>query len=274
MIDNLRVGVARGVGVTRLPTHMVDAAVTLAHLERFCRAASQALGTTVEPVQTRSYTELLRKLDECEIDLGWLPPVVALHAQQVGLASPVLAPVRGGSSTFHAVLFARASSSIHGPTHLDGKRVAWVDRESAAGYAVIRAALRATGHDPARLFAAESFEGSHQAVVQAVMDGTADVGATYLHRDERGQLASAGWGSADARAVFEHGPIPADVLAASAEADPAVVARIVDAVLAASELHAAACELFEAESFVRVGSGHLDPLRALVDHFDDAVGHP
>ena len=274
MSDRVRVGVARSVGVTRLPTHMVDAAVTLARLERFCRALGGRLGLVAEPVQTRSYAELVQKLDDCEVDVAWLPPVVALHATQVGLALPLLAPIRGASSSFHTALFARAASELRGVDDLSGARVAWVDRESAAGYAVVRAALRAQGHDLARLFSRESFEGSHQAVVQSVSDGTADVGATYLHRGAGGALVSAGWGDAEMRVVFEHGPIPADVVAASVELEPALASRVVGALLDTppSELRGAARELFEAEGFVRVDAAHLGPLASLIDHFDDRRG--
>lgn len=274
MGDRVRFGVARSVGVTRLPVRMVDAAVTLARLERLCRALGQGLGTTVEPVQTRSYAELLKTLDDGAIELAWLPPVVALHAQQVGLGAPLLAPVRGGSATFHTALFVRDASAVQSDADLAGARVAWVDRESAAGYAVVRAALRAKGHDLGRLFASESFEGSHQAVVQAVMDGTADVGATYLHRAPGGAVRSAGWGDAAMRSVFEHGPIPADVLATAADCEPKLAARVAAALLdtARSEARVAACELFEATGFVRAGAEHLAPLAALIEHFDDAGG--
>ena len=275
MGERVRVGVARGVGVTRLPMHMVDAAVTLVHLERFCRALGQRVGVSADPVQTRSYADLVQKLDASELELAWLPPVVALHATRVGLAVPLLAPIRSGSPSFYTALFARASSDIRSEADLAGVRVAWVDRESAAGYTVVRAALRAEGHDLARLFASESFEGSHQAVVQAVVDGTADVGATYLHRDANGAVVGAGWGDAAVRPVFEHGPIPADVLAASAELEPALAERMAEALLEppVSELRAAACALFEAEGFVRVDAGHLAPLEALSQHFDDPGDH-
>ncbi|MFO0568449.1 MAG: PhnD/SsuA/transferrin family substrate-binding protein [Polyangiaceae bacterium] len=271
MVERIRVGAARTVGVTRPHAHLVDAAVTLAHLERFAKALGARLGLGVEAVQTRSYEQLVQTLDAGELELGWLPPVVALRAVSIGLATPVVAPLRGGSATFHAALFAKRGSKLKTDQHLAGARVAWVDRASAAGYAVVRAALRARGHDPARMFSVETFEGSHQAVVRAVLDGTADVGATYVHRDSRGALVNPGWGDADVELVFEHGPVPSDVLAASLDLEPELVERIRSVLLDESdrELAPAARELFEAEGFVRVSDDHFAPLAALVHHFDD-----
>jgi ABC-type phosphate/phosphonate transport system substrate-binding protein len=250
--------------------HMVDAAVTLSRLERFAGALSLRLGLSVEPVQVRTYAELSTKLDEAELELAWLPPVVALSALELGLAAPLVAPTRAASATFSSALFARRGAAVRDLRTLSGARAAWVDRESAGGYAVIRAALRARGVEPGKLFARESFEGSHQAVLRAVLDGTADVGATYVHRDPTGELKTAGWGDAGVQVVFEHGPIPADVLAASAELAPELAETVAAALLdaSASELATAARELFEAEGFVRVRASHLDPLRILAGLFD------
>lgn len=271
MNAKVRIGVARSVGVTRLPLRMVDAAVTLAHLERFCHALERTLGITAEPLQTRSYSELVKAFAERELDLAWLPPVVALEASNQGLARPLVAPVRGGASTFHAALFSPSKSRLERVADIAGARVAWVDRESAAGYVVVRAALRAEAHDLARMFSAETFHGSHQAVVQAVVDGTADVGATYLHRDERGALLRAGWGSHDMRPVFEHGPIPSDVLAAASGIERELAQRVADELCASTSSHllGAARLLFEADRFARVDRDHLATLAPLLSHIDD-----
>ncbi|MFO0572238.1 MAG: PhnD/SsuA/transferrin family substrate-binding protein [Polyangiaceae bacterium] len=193
----IKIGVARSVGVTLVPARMYDAAVSLARLESFCGALGTKLGVRVSPVQTRSYAELSLPMDRGDVDFAWLPPFVAFKAVRSGKARPLLAPVRGGSTSFFAALFVAQSSKLQSASELAGSRAAWVDRESAAGYRVVRAALKAQGYQLDGLFVYESFEGSHQAVVQAVMEGTADVGATYVHRDPNRQLLFAGWGDAE-----------------------------------------------------------------------------
>ena len=70
--------------------------------------------------------------------------------------------------------------------------------------------------DLERAFASEKISGSHQAVVEAVLAGEVDVGATFAQLDARqDKVEAAGWGAADAQVIASAGPIPADVLAAS-----------------------------------------------------------
>ena len=248
--------------MTLVPARMYDAAVSLARLESFCDALGAKLGVPVSPVQTRSYAELTLLMDRSDVDFAWLPPFVAFKAVRAGKAAALLTPERGGSTSFFASLFVTRESKLQSISDLQGTRVAWVDRESAAGYRVVRAALRAQGTELDGLFVYESFEGSHQAVVQAVMEGTADVGATYVHRDPNGQLLFAGWGDAEARSIFEHGPIPADVLAVTPKVAGVVVDSVVRALVSGedAELAHATREMFEADRLVPTDAEHFASL--------------
>lgn len=271
MSPMIRVGASRSVGVTELPAKMVDAAVSLARLESFCGALGRKLGLRAVPLQARTYAELAALVDSGEVDFAWLPPWVALRALQRGRAAPLLAPVRRGETSFVAALFVPESSPLWVLEDLRQARVAWVDRTSAAGYIAVRAALRAEGTDLLALFGRETFEGSHQAVVQAVMGGTADVGATYVHRASDGSLLQAGWGPARARSIFEHGPIPADVFSASAQVAQVIVTAVTRALSSEidPELGRAARELFEAERLEPIPETHLAPLERLIAHLDE-----
>ena len=109
---------------------------------------------------------------------------------------------------------------MRSPHDLEGARAAWVDRQSVSGYLLIRAHLRSLGIMPERAFTSDRFFGSHEAVVRAVVDGSADVGATFIHLDERPgrrepRILRAGWGDAKVRVIAHAGPIPSDVVAAS-----------------------------------------------------------
>jgi phosphonate transport system substrate-binding protein len=153
-----------------------------------------------------------------------------------------------------------------------GARAAWVDRESAAGYLVIRAALRARGLGFERAFKEEKFYGSHDAVVRAVLHGEADVGATYVHVLPDDSIGKAGWGAADVKVLARYGPIPADVIAASSSL-PGDQVRAVQAALTNPKertLLTAAKRLLEADGFVEAESTHLRPLDALLRFLDDS----
>jgi phosphonate transport system substrate-binding protein len=137
---------------------------------------------------------------------------------------------------------------------------------------VIRASLRAQGHDIDQVFVSESFLGSHEAVVEAVMSGAADVGATYVYRDPDGSsVLRAGWGEARPQVISYAGPIPSDVIAASIRM-PVPLIRAVQRALANTDdaaLAHAARDLLGAEGFIEARPEHLQPLDRLLGYLDD-----
>ena len=135
-------------------------ASTQPRLEAFTLALSRETSLDVEPYASSDYRGVVEALERAEIDLAWLPPVVALRGVARGSLVALLLPVRSGSSTFSSVLFAREGSAFRSPADLRGASVAWVDRQSAAGYLVIRAFLAHTGVDLGAAFAHEEYAGS------------------------------------------------------------------------------------------------------------------
>jgi phosphonate transport system substrate-binding protein len=241
-------------------------------LARFCAELSGALGIPVEPRAFEGYAELLSAIDAREIELAWLPPIPALHAMAGGRIMPLALPVRSGVTSFGSALFARLDGRVKNLVDLHAVSAAWVDQHSAAGYVVIRAALRARGIDLRAAFGEELFFGSHVAVVDAVLAGDVDVGATHVHFSPDGAgISRAGWGEQRVRVVALAGPIPADLLACAGDlAEPtrsALVGALVDA---GSALHGAALALLDAEALVPVESTHIEALGALAVHLGEA----
>jgi phosphonate transport system substrate-binding protein len=241
-------------------------------LEAFCEALAGVAGFEVSGHVVGNYLELLDAMHAGSVDVAWMPPVIALRAAARGRTLPIALPVRGGTSFFSSALFTRPGSSIKSPADLRGVRAAWVDKQSAAGYLVIRASLRAQGTDLERAFTTESFLGSHEAVVQAVLSGAVDVGATFAHLDAAHQrVTRGGWGTATPQVIAYAGPIPADVVAASIRM-PAPQIRAVQRALcdlANRDLLRTASMLLGAEGFVEARSEHLDPLNHLLGYLED-----
>jgi phosphonate transport system substrate-binding protein len=239
-----------------------------ADLGAFAAALGARLGIVVTGHPFAHYADLLDAMHDGDVDLGWLPPVVAVRAQARGRTLPIALPVRDGASTFFGALFASSGSAIRAANDLAGARVAWVDRQSAAGYLVVRASLRAQGVDLERAFASESFLGSHAAVVDAVIRGAADVGATFAYTEPNAAVKRAGWGRADVRVLGLAGPIPCDVLAASIGVPVALIRAVQRAIgpEATPELRAASRPLLDTDTFVEARPEHLDPLCALLSH--------
>jgi phosphate/phosphite/phosphonate ABC transporter binding protein len=243
----------------------------------FCAALAAATGVEVVAHELPEYKNLLDVMHAGQVDLAWMPPVVALRATARGRTVPIALPVRGGIAYYSTALFTRPDSRIQGLGDLAGARAAWVDRQSAAGYLVIRASLRQRGIDLDHLFSSETFYGTHAAAAEAVLDGSADVGASFVHLDpRRSKPRRAGWGDAAVRMLATAGPIPGDVIAATIRMPVSTIRAVQRALVhpPTEELRLASTELFGAEGFVEATSEHLDPMSDLLAHLEDRPEAP
>lgn len=243
-----------------------------AHLDEFCAALAAATGLAVTGVGVWYYHRLLEAMDIGHVDVAWLPPILAAQAVSRGYAAPLALPLRGGVTSYSTALFAREGSPIRSIDELVGLRAAWVDRQSASGYLLIRAHLRSLGVDTERAFVADRFTGSHEEVAHAVLDGTADVGASFLHLDPGDEHpVRAAWGSAPVRILAHAGPIPADVIAVNRRLDPPVASQVQRALVQGSRqrLRDAARSLLGADGFSVPRVGHLDAVAALLPRLDE-----
>jgi phosphonate transport system substrate-binding protein len=102
----------------------------------------------------------------------------ALAIERLGVV-PLARPVNlDGTSTYRGYLFVRKDSGIRGAAGMKGKRMAFVDRATTAGYVFPLAWLRERGIRAEEGFFGEAwFTGSHDAAIAAVLDRQADVGA-------------------------------------------------------------------------------------------------
>ena len=101
-----------------------------------------------------------------------------LAHRQLGV-EPIARPVNlDGTSTYHGYLFARKDSGIRRSTDMKGKRFAFVEHATTAGYLFPLAYFKAGGvSDPEKYLGQSFFAGSHDAAILAVLNREADVGA-------------------------------------------------------------------------------------------------
>jgi phosphate/phosphite/phosphonate ABC transporter binding protein len=209
-----------------------------------------------------SYAVLAQRVREDAIDVAWLPPVLYIALEQDRIVTPLVSNHRAGQAAFHGVFLVRASAPLHTLDGLRGLRVAWVDPFSASGYVMPRIQLAALGIDPRKAFAEETFAGSHDAAVRALLDGTADVAATFARVDGGGNVTSGSWSQipearTEVRVLWTFGAIPSDVIAARLGYSDALCERIADAFVASTNAAAItpiARRIFGVEEFRR---GHM-----------------
>ncbi|MGO8992705.1 MAG: phosphate/phosphite/phosphonate ABC transporter substrate-binding protein [Polyangiaceae bacterium] len=209
-----------------------------------------------------SYAALAKSVREGALDVVWLPPVLYVALERDGLVVPLVSNHRGGEAAFHGVLLVRTNAPIHTLDGLRGLRAAWVDPCSASGYVMPRIQLAALGIDPRKAFAEEVFTGSHDAAVRAVVDGEADVTATFARIDGAGHVTSGSWSQvpearAQVRVLWTLGAIPSDVIAARTAYPAELRERITEALVASTndaQIAPIARRLFGVEEFRR---GHM-----------------
>jgi phosphonate transport system substrate-binding protein len=241
----------------------------------FVAALSFALQAVVDVHHAADYRVVLAGIEQGLVSFAWMPPLVAARATRRRLVDPIAIAVRQGTTAYTTVLVTRPDSPIHSTSDLRNVRVAWVDRESASGYAVLRSALARAGVRLTDAFSSEIFVRSHAAVVRAVLDRKVDVGATCANADAgnlrfpRPQHAGDGGllTSAELRPVFEAGPIPSDLFAVRRDLPPRVRSALESALLHAMppRVHAAARALMHADGFTVPTPEHRRMLDALVD---------
>jgi ABC-type phosphate/phosphonate transport system substrate-binding protein len=138
--------------------------------------------------------------------IAWAPPLVAHDLVRLRLASPIA--VADAGADYAATLVGRPS--IESLVDITRQRVGWVSKLSATGYQIPRLYLESFGLELSSLFASERFYGSHEGVARALAAGEIDVAATHSGRLLDVQRPTR------ARVLTSIGPIPADVLLASA----------------------------------------------------------
>lgn len=242
-----------------------------AQIDAFCQALASRIGIAVTAQGYSDYRALLSAVNRADADLAWLPPLVALRSASAGRTLPIVLPVRNGAAWYASALFTRTGSGVASVHDLMGARVAWVDPQSTSGYLVIRAWMRSQKLNFGYAFGQESFLGSHEAVVDAVLSGKADVGATYAHLESDLQhVRSAAWGNAQVQLVALAGPIPNDVLSASIRLPVSTIRTIRDALVRQDDaLRAASSTLFQCEGFIAAETEHMSPLMKVLKHLDD-----
>jgi len=148
-------------------------------IKRLTDLLSLATGYRIESFTATSYTAMIEAMAAGRADIGWLSALSYVLAHDRDGVEVRLVTVRFGLPYYKAEIIAQASSGIHGLADLRGKRFAFVDPASAAGYLFPMAGLKKAGFELMGFFAQTVFAGSHNNVVIDVYQGQVDAGAVF-----------------------------------------------------------------------------------------------
>lgn len=185
---------------------------------------SSKLGLRARVMIVSNYDALGRSLLNGTIDLGWFSPFAYVSTKKQGNITPLVTTVVNNNSSYLGYIIARKDKKCTSLEDLRGKRFAFVDKQSASGYVYPRAMLLQAGKDPEHFFTETIFCGSHNRVIDAVLDGTADAGGTYSEALEAARLR--GLPVNDLIVLARTEPIPKDAIAARPGMDPKLLEKI------------------------------------------------
>jgi len=140
---------------------------------------SERLGITVTFTSLSRYGNVIERFSAEKMDGAFFGSFTyALAHSQLGVEAIVRPINLDGTSTYHGYLFARKDSGIRTAADMRGKRFAFVEHATMAGYLFPLAYFRENGiADPHSYLGETFFTGSHDAAVMAVLHSESDLGA-------------------------------------------------------------------------------------------------
>lgn len=169
------------------------------------------IGYRARTIIVNDYDALGTALKNGTADIGWFSPAAYVSTKNQLNIKPLVTPKMNNATSYTGYIIAKKGSGIKSLDDLSGKSFAFVDRKSASGYVYPKAALLENGKNPDTYFSSTSFMGSHNKVIDAVLSGEVQAGATYSDAFE-----AAGAKAADnLEIIFRTEPIPKDVIAAA-----------------------------------------------------------
>ena len=232
---------------------------------------TEVTGDRVSPNFVANYRELAAGLADGTVGLAWMPPIPSVEVMENGSGTVIALPARKSGISYYSAFIVHRG----GPRTLRdcaGKRIAWVDSESAAGYVIPRLHLASQGIDVQTFFGHETFAGSHTAVVDAVSSGRVDVGAAFCNIDpETQRVLNAAWTDGEGRSIHpvemiaHTGAIPNDAIIASTKLPLPVRTTLTRWLLQLGPREKALFQkLLSAVEFRVFSPAHFDPLKHMI----------
>ena len=241
----------------------------LAAGEEFGKVLGQLVSVPVRVTVASDYAAVIEALRNQTADLAFVHPAGYVLANREAKARIVAKNQWHGKTTFTSRFYVRKDSGIKTVEDLRGKTMAFVDPASSSGYIYPMVLLIQRGlvknRDPKTFFREVTFAGSHDASMRALLNGHVDAIVSFdMAREqylkdpaERERLTF----------VAETPPIPEAGIAAREKLDPALFAKVREALLKITGPPCAAMlkRLYDIDGFEPAEDREYDPVRAAID---------
>lgn len=195
------------------------------------------VGLKARTIIVANYEALGNAIADGSADIGWFSPAAYVSTKKQVNLIPLVTPKVNNATFYTGYIIAKKGSGINNLDDLAGRRFGFVDKKSASGYVYPKAALREAGKDPDTFFGKTEFMGSHNRVIEAVINGELEAGATYSEAFEAAGAAAAN----KLDIIFRTEPIPKDVIAAKPGMDKDLVEKIMQSFIKTEQSMGGAC---------------------------------
>ena len=232
------------------------------------------LGIPVSVSVSTDYNVIVEAMASKQVDVGFLPPTAYVQAKEKGAAEVLLQAQRKGVEDetgaekdelvdfYKAMIIVKKDSPIQSVADLKGKKIAYQNVTSSAGFVWPAAAIMDAGLDPLKDVEPITVKGHDQGVL-AVLNG--DVDAAAIFQDARNIVKG------DYPTVFEETrvltytePIPNDTIAIRPDMDPAWAEKIAQAFIEIGQDeagHAIIKDIYSHEGYVKSQDSVFDIVR-------------
>lgn len=193
---------------------------------------SKKLGITVTFTSLSRYGNIIEHFSSEKMDGAFFGSFTYCLARKQAGVEVLVRPVNpDGTSTYYGYIFVRRNSGIRDLAGMKGKRFAFVEQATTAGYLFPIAYFRDHGiADPRSYLGEVFFTGSHDAAVQAVLSGEADIGAAKNTVYDRLAQEEPRIGK-DLTILAASGSVPQNGLAVRKDLDPELKSAVAKALL-------------------------------------------
>jgi phosphonate transport system substrate-binding protein len=237
--------------------------------EAFGAALGKLIGVPVRVTVASDYAAVVEALRNRTADLAFVHPAGYVLANREAKAMIVAKDQWHGNTSYTSRIYVRKESGIKALEELRGKTIAFVDPSSTSGYVYPMVMLIEKGlvrnKDPKTFFKDFVFSGSHDAGLQALLNGHVDAFASFDQAREQylkdpAQRERLTW-------VAESAPIPEGGICARDGLDPALVAKVRTALLSMKGPDYAPIlkQLYDIDGFEPAEDREYDPVRAAMD---------
>jgi phosphonate transport system substrate-binding protein len=195
----------------------------LARYDGFQRLLQETLGVPVKLYPAADYAGVMQAMAAGQLDLAEFSPSAFAGAWlDCRCIEPTVVPLEKDGTVFYiSVMLTRKDSGITSIEQMKGHSLAWADPNSASGYLIPSASLKASGIDLAdgAYFSRTGYAGGHEQGIIAVLNkqydacvtwtsGQGDIATGYSRGALRGMVDRGMLKMSDVNIIWKSGKIP------------------------------------------------------------------